>query len=189
MLFRPKLICGWNVPILLIMFCTAMLSGVAFGCAPAWYASRLHPAEVLKDGGRAGIGAGRRRLGRLLVIAEFALALPLLAGAGLTIHSLWNLTHVDLGIRTDHVLGFYLDSPSIPKKRAEINAYYRRILASIRAVPGVTHVSAMEHLPLDSLHFAVPFSISGKPAQPDSPSQMTADEQAPTPDYFTTFGI
>jgi len=85
----------------------------------------------------------------------------MLAGAGLMIHSLWNLTHVDLGIRTDHVLGFYLDSPSIPQRREEINAYYRRILASIGAVPGVTHVSAMEDLPLDRLHFAVPFSISG----------------------------
>jgi putative ABC transport system permease protein len=178
-----------KVPVLLIMFCSATLSGVAFGCAPAWYASRLNPAGVLKDGGRAGIGVGRHRLLRLLVIAEFALALPMLAGAGLMIHSLWNLTHVDLGIRTDHVLGFYLDSPSIPAKREEINAYYRRILASIRAVPGVTHVSAMEHLPLDSLHYAVPFGISGKPAQADSSSHPSADLQTPTPDYFTTFGI
>jgi putative ABC transport system permease protein len=172
-----------QVPVLLIMFCCAALSGVAFGCAPAWYASRLSPAEVLKDGGRAGIGVLRHGLRRLLVIAEFALALPMLAGAGLMIHSLSNLTHVDLGIRTDHVLGFYLDSPSIPKKRAEINAYYRRILASIGAVPGVTHVSAMEHLPLDSLHFPVPFSIAGKS------SHTSADEQTPTPDYFATFGI
>jgi putative ABC transport system permease protein len=178
-----------KVPILLIMFCSATLSGVAFGCAPAWYASRLNPAGVLKDGGRAGIGVGRHRLLRLLVIAEFALALPMLAGGGLMIHSLWNLTHVDLGMRSDHVLGFYLDSPSIPTKREEINAYYRRILASIGAVPGVTHVSAMEHLPLDRLHYAVPFGISGKPAQADSSSHPSADLQTPTPGYFTTFGI
>jgi putative ABC transport system permease protein len=178
-----------KVPVLLIMFCSATLSGVAFGYAPAWYASRLNPAGGLKDGGRAGIGVGRNRLRRLLVIAEFALALPMLVGAGLMIHSLWNLTHVDLGIRTDHVLGFYLDSPSIPKNRQEINAYYRRILASIGAVPGVTHVSAMEHLPLDSLHYAVPFGISGKPAPADSSSPAIADLQTPTPDYFTTFGI
>jgi putative ABC transport system permease protein len=178
-----------KVPILLIMFCSATLSGVAFGCAPAWYASRLNPAGVLKDGGRAGIGVGRHRLLRLLVIAEFALALPMLAGAGLMIHSLWNLTHVDLGIRTDHVLGFYLDSPSIPTKREEINAYYRRILASVGAVPGVTHVAAMEHLPLDSLHSAVPFSISGQPAPANSSWHPSADEQTPTPDYFKTFGI
>jgi putative ABC transport system permease protein len=178
-----------KVPVLLIMFCSATLSGVAFGCAPAWYASRLNPAQLLKDGGRTGTGVGRNRLRRLLVIAEFALALPMLAGAGLMIHSLWNLTHVDLGIRTDHVLGFYLDSPMIPTKREEINAYYRRILAGIGAVPGVTHVSAMEHLPLDSLHYAVPFGISGKSAQADSSSHPSADLQTPTPDYFTTFGI
>ena len=99
-----------NVPILLFMLAAATLAGVLFGCAPAWYASRLDPAGVLKEGGRSGIGVGRHRLRRVLVIAEFALALPLLAGAGLAIHSFWNLTHVDLGVRTDHILGFYLDS-------------------------------------------------------------------------------
>ena len=104
-----------NVPILLIMLAAATLAGVLFGCAPAWYASRLDPAGVLKEGGRSGIGVGRHRLRRVLVIAEFALALPLLAGAGLAIHSFWNLTHVDLGVRTDHVLGFYLDSVPLLK--------------------------------------------------------------------------
>ena len=175
--------------VMLSMFCAATLCGVAFGCAPAWYAARLGPAGVLKEGGRAGIGAGRHRLLRLLVIAEFALALPLLAGAGLMMHSLWNLTRVDLGVRTDHVLGFYLDSPSIPNKRKEINAYYRRILASIGSVPGVTHVCALQHLPLDRLHFAVPFSIAGEPANADTSSHPSADLQTPTPDYFKTFGI
>ena len=56
------------------------------------------------------------------MIAEFALALPLLAGAGLTIHSFWNLTHVDLGVRTDHILGFYL----VPRAAAE-GSYSRSI--------------------------------------------------------------
>src|SRR6202021_2946862 len=88
-----------------------------------------------------------------------------------------------------HALGFFPHLPSIPKTREEINAYYRRILAGIEAVPGVTHASAMEHLPLDRLHFAVPVAISGKPAKSDSLSHPSADEQTPTPDYFNTFGI
>jgi putative ABC transport system permease protein len=113
----------------------------------------------------------------------------MLAGAGLTIHSVWNLTHLDLGIRTDHTLGFYLDSPSIPMNRGKINAYYRRILASIGAVPGVTHVCALEHLPLDRLHFGVRFSVAGKPEHADASSRQSADLQTPTPDYFQTFGI
>ena len=178
-----------NLPVLFVLLAVTLLAGVLFGCAPAWYASGLDPAEVLKSGGRSGISANRQRLRRLLVIGEFALALPMLAGAGMTIHSVWNLTHVDLGIRTDHVLGFYLDSPSMPKSRGQINAYYRRLLAKIGTVPGVTHVCALEHLPLDRLHFAVRFSIAGKPEYADPSSRPSADLQTPTADYFQTFGI
>ncbi|MFZ0787820.1 MAG: ABC transporter permease, partial [Candidatus Acidiferrales bacterium] len=92
-----------NVPVLICMLAATTLAGVLFGCAPSWYASRLAPAEVLKEGGRSGMGGGRHRLRRLLAIAEFALTLPLLTGAGLAIHSFWNLTHVDLGVRTDYI--------------------------------------------------------------------------------------
>jgi len=177
-----------NVPILLIMLATATLAGVLFGCAPAWYASRSDPAGALKEGGRSGIGQGRQRLRRFLVIAEFAMALPLLAGAGLAIHSLWNLTHVDLGVRTDHILGFYLDSVPIEKdnpNQTEVTTYYRRILASIAAVPGVSHVSALSYLPLDSLHAEIPFTIAGQPQS----LRPNADLEMVTPDYFQTFGI
>jgi len=178
-----------NPPVLLIMFTITSLAGVLFGCAPAWYASRLDPAEVLKNGGRSGIQGGRQRLRRLLVIGEFALALPLLAGAGLTTHSLWNLTRVDLGVRTDHVLGFYLDSPAVPNNRKQINSYYRSMLARIEAVPGVTSVTALSHLPLDSLHEAARFSIAGRPENSGSSSRPSADVQTATPGYFRTFGI
>jgi putative ABC transport system permease protein len=180
-----------NVPVLLIMMAVAMLAGVLFGCAPAWYASRLDPAGALKDGGRAGIGVGSRRLRRVLVVAEFTLALPLLAGAGLTIHSLWNLMHLDLGVRTDHILGFYLDSVPLEKDQNQIkvNSYYRRILASIEAVPGVSRVSAMTYLPLDIFHFEMPFTIPGGPEYANPSLSPHADIQTVTPGYFDTFGI
>ncbi len=180
-----------NVPVLLFMLAATMLTGVLFGCAPAWYASRLDPAEVLKEGGRSGMGAGRHRLRRLLVIAEFALTLPLLTGAGLAIHSFWNLTHVDLGVRTDHIVGFYLDSPSLLKDptRINTNSYYRRILASIEALPGVSHACAMSYLPLDSLHAETPFSIAGEPPYANASLRPSADLETVTPDYFRTFGI
>jgi hypothetical protein len=67
---------------------------------------------------------GRHRLRRFLVIAEFALAVPLLAGAGLTIHSFWNLAHVDLGVRTDHVFGFYVDSVPLMKNPTQSTRTY-----------------------------------------------------------------
>jgi putative ABC transport system permease protein len=178
-----------NVPILLFMLAATTLAGVLFGYAPAWYASRLGPAGVLKEGGRSGTGVGRHRLRRVLVIAEFALALPLLAGAGLAIHSFWNLTHVDLGLRTDHILGFYVVPGRLPKGPEQINSYYGRVLASIEAVPGVSHVSAMSYLPLDSMHAEMPFVIPGKPEYANPSLRRNADFETVTPDYFQTFGI
>jgi putative ABC transport system permease protein len=182
-----------NVSILLFMLAATTLSGVLFGCAPAWYASRLDPAGVLKEGGGLGVGVGRRRLRSVFVIAEFALSLPLLAGAGLAIHSFWNLTHVDLGVRTDHILGFYVDSVALerggPLPTGTTNSYYRRILASIGEVPGVSNVCAMSYLPLDSLHAEMPFTIAGKPIYANPALRPSADLEMVTPDYFQTFGI
>jgi putative ABC transport system permease protein len=178
-------------PILLIMLGTATLAGVVFGCVPGWYASRFDPAGALTEGGRSGTGVKGQRLRRLLVIAEFALALPLLAGAGLTIHSFWNLTHVDLGVRTDHVLGFYVDSVTLMKNptQANTNAYYARVLAAIAALPGVSHASAMTYLPLDFLHNVTQFSLAGQPEYANPTLRPNADFQTVTPDYFQTFGI
>ena len=181
-----------NVRILLVMLGATTLTGVLFGCAPAWYAAHLDPAETVKDGGRSGTGRSRHHLRQVLVIAEFALALPLLVGAGMLIHSLWNLTHLDLGVRTDHILGFYLDSVSLMKNptQTNTNSYYHRILASIAAVPGVSHVCAMTYVPLDSLYFGgMPFAIAGRPVYANPSMRPTVDLQQVTPDYFQTFGI
>lgn len=180
-----------NLPILLIMLAAATLAGVVFGCAPAWYASRVDPAGVLKEGGRAGIGVGSHRLRRMLIVGEFGLSLALLAGAGLSIRSFWNLTHIDLGVRTDHILGFYVDSVPLLKdpKTAKTSAYYRRILASIQAVPGVSDACAMSYVPLDSLHAEMPFAIAGKAEYANPSLRPNADLETVTPDYFRTFGI
>jgi predicted permease len=96
-----------NLPVMLFTIAATMIAGVLFGCAPAWEASRANLNDVLKEGGRSG-RAGRHALRRLLVIVEFALALSLLTGGGLAIHSLWNVAHADLGFSPDHTLVFYL---------------------------------------------------------------------------------
>ncbi len=137
------------------------------------------------------MGAGRHRLRRILVGGEFALSLALLAGAGLSIHSFWNLLHVDLGVRTDHILGFYLDSLPLLKEPNvnKTSAFYRRVISSIQAVPGVSQVSAMSYLPLDSLYFVMPFAIAGQPTNTNLALRPNADVAMVTPDYFQTFGI
>lgn len=177
-----------NAPILLIMLAVSTTTGVLFGCVPAWYASRSNPSDLLKDG-HSGIGIGRSRFRRAIVVAEFALALPLLAGAGLAIRSFWNLTHIDLGVRTDHVLGFYLYPQSLMKDPQKLGPYYRSILSSIASVPGVSNVCAMSYLPLDSLHAEMPFTISGRTAYSNPSLRPSADLEMVTPDYFRTFGI
>ncbi|HEX3661342.1 MAG TPA: ABC transporter permease [Acidobacteriaceae bacterium] len=179
-----------NVPILLFTLGATMLAGVLAGCAPAWYASRVDPGETLKEGGRTGTSAAKHQLRRALVVIEFALALALLAGAGLAIHSFWNLTKVDLGIRTDHILTFFLPVPDERSKDpAQITSYYRDILAHIDAVPGVQHATAMTGMPLYGAGFGMPFTIVGGPTYADSSQRPTAGFGMVTPDYFSTFGI
>jgi putative ABC transport system permease protein len=179
-----------NIPILLFTLGTTTLAGLLAGSVPAWYASRVDPAESLKEGGRTGTSAGKHRVRRVLVVGEFTLALVLLAGAGLAIHSFWNLTRVDLGVKTDHVLTFFLPVPDARSKDPVlITNYYREILARIDAVPGVSHASAMTGMPLEGAGFGMPFTIAGGPTYADPSQRPNTGFGMVTPDYFSTFGI
>ena len=179
-----------NLPILLFTLGATTLAGLLAGSVPAWYASRIDPGESLKEGGRTGTSVAKHRLRRALVIGEFALALALLAGAGLAIHSFWNLTRVDLGMRTDHVLTFSLPVPdSRSKDPVQIAAYYRNILAHIDAVPGVSHAAVMTGYPLYGGGFGMPFTLAGGTAYADPSQRPGAGFGMVTPDYVSTFGI
>ncbi|MEA2543171.1 MAG: putative transport system permease protein [Acidobacteriaceae bacterium] len=178
-----------NIPILLFSLAATTVAGLLAGSAPAWYASRIDPGETMKEGGRTGMTAGKQRLRRLLVIGEFTLAVALLAGAGLAIHSFWNLTQVDLGVRTDHVLTFSLPVPDARSKDpARISAYYRDILAHIGAVPGVSHATVMTGYPLYGAGFGMPFTIAGGPSYADPSQRPGAGFGMVTPDYLATLG-
>ncbi len=179
-----------NLPILLFSLAASTLAGLLFGFAPAWQAMHIDPAEALKDGGRTGTGRGHHSLRRLLVIGEFALALALLTGAGLAIHSFWNLTRVDLGVDTTHVQTFFLPVPDArPKDPAQIASYYRQMLASINSVPGVLDASVSVGLPLEGPDFGMPFTIAGQPEFADPSQRPDAAFGMVTPDYFKTYGI
>jgi putative ABC transport system permease protein len=177
-----------NLPVLLFTLGATMLAGMLAGCAPAWQAARLDLNETLKQSGRA-LSSGRQWLRRALVVGEFALALTLLAGAGLAIHSFMKLTHLDLGVRTDHILTFYLPVPDGRMTEPDqIRGYYRQMLARIEGVPGVMSATAGTGLPLEYTGFGMPFHIAGRPfANPaDRPG---AGFQMMTPEYFDTFGV
>jgi putative ABC transport system permease protein len=177
-----------SLPVLLFTLAATALAGTLFGCAPAWQATRLDLIEPLKEGGRS-ISGGRHRLRQALVVVEFALALTLLTGAGLAIHSFWNQTHADLGVRTDHVLTFSLPVPSDRFSGAQqINTFYRQMLEKISAVPGVQSATAATGMPLDGAGMGMPFSIAGKPVS-DLSARPGAAFQMVTPEYYRTFGV
>jgi putative ABC transport system permease protein len=178
-----------DLPVLAVTLAATMLCGLLFGCAPAWYASRVDPGEALKDGGRTGVGGSHNRVRRILVVGELALALALLAGAGLAIHSFWNLTRVDLGLRTDHLLSFNLDQADGRfKDPAQIDTYYRQILSRIQAIPGITAAAVVTGTPLLGTSDGMPFSVVGGPVI-DFAQRPASPFQSVTPDYFKTFGI
>ncbi len=178
-----------NIPVLLFTLLATTIAGMLFGCAPAWQASRVDPNETLKEGGRSGTSAGRHRLRRALVVGEFALALTLLAGAGLAIHSFWNLARVDPGFRTDHILTFNLP---VPEKRLtqpeQIVTYYKELVERIESLPGVIRAEAATGMPLQGTNFGMPFTIEGKPVA-DHSARPGAGFQMVTPGFFQTFAI
>ena len=177
-----------SLPVLMFTLATTVIAGVLFGCAPAWQATGVDPNENLKRGGRS-VSSGHRGLRNALVVVEFALALSLLAGAGLTVHSFMNRMKVDLGVKTDHILTFFLPVPDGRLTKPEqINNFYREMLRRIEAVPGVTRASASTGLPLEGTGFGMPFNLAGA-AVADPSSRPGAGFQMSTPGYFETFGV
>jgi putative ABC transport system permease protein len=178
-----------NVPVLLFTMGATMFAGVLFGCAPALQAVRLNLNETLKEGGRTGISIGRHRVRHALVLAEFVLALTLLAAAGLAVRSFWNLTHVDMGFRTDHILTFQLPMPSERLKTPEeITSFYGQLSERVRALPGISAVSVSTGMPVEGTGFGMPFDIVGKPVA-DRSQRPGAGVNMVTPGFFSTFGI
>jgi putative ABC transport system permease protein len=178
-----------DTPVLAVTLVAATLAGIVFGCAPAWYASRIDPGEFLKDGGRSSTGAGSHRLRRALIMGEFALALSLLAGAGLAMHSFWNLTRVDLGVRTDHVLTFRLTQPQGRfQNPQEMFVYNQQILGAIGSVRGVSADATVTGMPLRFHSDGLTLKVVGA-TYADRSQQPSAGFQSISPDYFKAFGI
>src|SRR6202045_651630 len=178
-----------NLPVLFFSLGLTVMAGIVSGCVPAWQISGRDLNDALKEGGRSALGAGRQGLRRLLVVIGFALALTLLTGAGLVIHSFWKLTRVDLGFRADHILTFVLP---IPVERftesGQITALYRQLLEKIEAVPGVSSAAASTGAPVVGTSWGLPFSIAGGPRE-NPASRPYVGFTMVSPAYFRTFGI
>jgi putative ABC transport system permease protein len=124
------------------------------------------------------------------VIIEFALALSLLAGGGLALHSVWNLAHTNMGFPTDHLLTFVLPVPDGQLKGSvQVNTFYRQLLDRIQTLPGVTAVSASTGVPPYHAGFGMPFQIAGKPNSDNPSARPNTGFGMVTPAYFRAFGI
>jgi putative ABC transport system permease protein len=177
-----------NVPVLLFAFAACAASAVVSGAAPAWQAVRVNVNDTLKEAGRS-LGGGTHRLRHLFVIVEFALALTLLAGGGLAVHGLFTLLNRDLGFRTERLLTFSLPVARDRFAEAEqIDAFYRRLIERMQALPGVVSASVSTGMPVRGTSAGMQFDIAGKPAA-DPSKRPGAGFNMVTPDYFRTFGI
>jgi len=177
-------------PVLAFTALAALAAGVLFGITPAWQISRLHRYELLKEGGRSGTaGRARQRLRSSLVVAEVALALVLLVGAGLFLRSLAAIENVDPGFQPAGVIAATV---SLPPTRygdsARRIAFYRAVLGNLSATPGVTAVAAGIPVPFSGNGGSASFAIEGRPSPPGDPGPH-GDIGSVSAQYFAALKI
>jgi putative ABC transport system permease protein len=168
----------------------ALVTGILFGLAPALQSANRNLFESLKESsGGAGLSGGlpHNRLRAALVVAEMALALTLLMGAGLMLQSFARLQNVNPGFNPHNVLTFTFDMPSSRYKTEQQKVFYRQLLDRLSALPGVVSASGATPLPLSGDHMGISFTIEGQPVakgnEPDEEVRIVA------PGYFKTMGI
>jgi putative ABC transport system permease protein len=145
----------------------SLLTGIIFGFAPAWQISKVDVQESLKESARGAAGSLRRnRLRSLLVVAEVALSLVLLVGAGLLFRSFLQLQSVNAGFTPQQVLTLRLTpSGSNFQQDEQYIAFYNRVTERLSAIPGVDTVGAINTLPL-SKGPTTGFRVEGRPLLP-----------------------
>ncbi len=168
----------------------SMLTGVVFGLAPALLATRTNLNEALKEGGRTGAAGGSRgRMRAVLMVAEVALSLVLLIGAGLMVRSFMRLLDVRPGFNGQNVLTMDVSLPARKYVQPEQTAdFYAQLLARVQTVPGVKQAAAVNVVPLDYDDNSAYFQIEGRaPAAPGT--EPLADFRVVTPNFFAALDI
>ncbi|MBV8905301.1 MAG: ABC transporter permease [Acidobacteriia bacterium] len=161
-------------------------TGIAFGLAPAVRLSRLDFQSVLKDGGRgSSIGRRGKRFASVLVVSELALAMVLLTGAGLMMHSFLNIYNAHLGVKPDHILTMRLPLPNTKYGKPEGQiAFHDQLKQRLAAIPGVDAVGISDFLPTGG-SLTIPYEFAGAPPV-DERRRPTLSLLVVSPDYFRT---
>lgn len=179
-----------SLPVLGFALAVALLTGGVTGLLPAWMASRQDPAGALAAGSRGASGAsGGTRVRAILVVAEIALALMLLAGAGLMGRSFLATLRTPAGLRTERTLMLNLSVPEPRYERSpQRQAYLQRLLEGIGALPGVQGVGLSTTEPFNwyiPMNFLLPGQTEGAPET----ARQTAAYDAVNPAFFSTLDI
>lgn len=172
-------------------FAVAVLTGVLFGLAPLFHSLNESLVGSLKEGGRsagAGIRGNRTRSG--LVVAEIALALVLLIGAGLMTKSFNKLLSADAGFDSENVLTMRIALPQTKYDTPQrIAQFYDRLLEGTRTLPSVVSAGAISHLPLSGAYSSGTTWVSYSETVPEDQWAFEAERRFVSPDYFRTMSI
>jgi putative ABC transport system permease protein len=180
---------GIDRTVFLFTLTISLITGIVFGLVPAWQASKSDLNEGLKESGRGSSGGPRRhRVRALLVVAEVALSLVLLVGAGLMIRSFSRLLAVDPGFKPDHVLTAFVSLPvSKYPKREEQAAFFDRLIERLRNLPAIGAAGVVSDLPLFG-GSSTGMEIDGRPESLPGQRPLT-DYRLINPDYFAAMGM
>jgi putative ABC transport system permease protein len=190
---------GLNMTVLGFTVGIAILCGVLLGLAPAMHVRWLNLADTLKETARGSTGVRSQRMRAVLVVAEVALAIVLLIGAGLMIRSVQKLTAIDPGFKADGLVTLNASIPRVPAPAATpapgtpppappLVVSAGALLAEIRALPGVTSASLASDLPLGGSSSAVFYSAEGDTTT-GAQTMPRAYVHRVTPDFFDTMGM
>ena len=182
---------GLNVPVLAVTLAVSLVTGLLFGLVPALEATRLNLNDTLKEGGKgSGQSARSQRLRGALVITEVAMALVLLAGAGLLVKSFVGLQRVNTGFNPENVLTMVLRLPGAKYQEVpQLTAFFNQTMERLRTLPGVRNVGMVNYLPFyGGLGAGTGFTIEGRPA-PAPGDIPTTDVRVTDGGYFAAMGI
>jgi putative ABC transport system permease protein len=173
----------------------SLLTGIVFGLVPLFQFRRDSANDSLKQSGRA-VASGQSRMRSALIVAQVAIALVLLTGAGLLTKSFWMLLQVSPGFQTEHVLTARLSLP--PQytngnvfgmgRHRRISAFQRELLQRVSVIPGVRSAAFTAYLPLGGTDNSWSFDIEGRPPKPPGLYDLT-NYRPVSAGYFETIGI
>jgi putative ABC transport system permease protein len=179
-----------DAAVLAFAFVVTAVTGVACGLLPALFATRSDLRGALGEAGRGASQSQRTaRLRRSLIVAEVALALMLLVGAGLLGRSLYRLMRVDVGIETGNVLTFVV-APSVARyeDNVAVASLHETLVARLGTVPGVRAVATTNVVPLSGGFDCNPVTVPGQPA-PVAAERLCPEVRTVTPSYFEAVGL